>query len=256
MNYLPLVNTILSHKIISEAIEELYSRVESLNLITAEWKETLENSEIYQKHCNGKVKYSKGYLVANEKAYNKKLKNSNDHYNIIVVGEWSLKKSKNNEYSVVARMCEPLRLIGLSMRENTDSILHDGGRFFIRECSVSFCDECQTKHAEFKVPLLSKNWCVKSLRIFNGKSIQHTFTKVLQQNLLKTGSFMGIFRMRIHSRTTYGDNCYKIGGIIEELIVFQHSILLPTILNLEKTNISLSLEYAVEVEEEDEENKA
>ena len=41
--------------------------------------------------------------------------------------------------------------------------------------------------------------------------------------------------------------------INKELIVFQRSILLPTILNSEKTNISLSLEYAVE---EDEENKA
>lgn len=248
MNYSSLVNNILSKKVLSEALNNLQSRVESLNLITPEWKTVLENSKMYQTHSNGKAKYHKGHLVCNEKAYTRCLKNPNDYYNIIIAGEWTLQKSEDNEFSIVSRTCEPLHLIANSMRENLDSNLHDGGRFFIRECNIPFCDDCKKYHEKFKVPFVNKNWCVKSLRIFNGTTILYSFTHIIQQMLTKMGSFMGIFRMLITSRTTYGDNYYKIGGIIEELIVFQHTVLLPFDLNLEASNMLPCTEYLVEEE--------
>ena len=256
MDYISLVNSILAKEVLLEAVNSLSSRVESLNLVTPEWKTILENSKVYETHSNRKAKYLKGRLVAKEKAYNKRLKNPNDFYNIIVAGEWSLSKSEDNDYSIVSRSCEPLQFIANSMKETSDSNLHDGGRFFIRECTVQFCDDCKQNHEKFQVPFVTKNWCVKSLRIFNGNNIMHSFAYVLQKMLSKMGSFFGILRMQITSRTTFGDDCYKIGGTIEELIVFQHTVLLPFDLKLGDSHMlpyCTGNTYTVEEEEEEEE---
>lgn len=244
MDYSTLVKCIFNNDILSKAVEDLANRTKILNLITSEWKHILENSDVYKTHLNGKAKYSKGHSVAKEKAFNRRLKYKNEMYTIIIAGEWSLTKTKEDEYSVISRDCEPLQLIASSMREKTDNILHDGGRFFIRHCNPNLCSDCRSVHKKYEIPLTSQNWCVKSLRIFDGKHITMTFAHILQQSLPKMGSFMGIFRMQIQSRTTFGDDCYKIGGVIDEMIIFQHSILLPAgIICLESTESLPCVEY-------------
>lgn len=229
MDYSVLVANIISNDVLSKAVLELQERTKALNLITPEWKSLLENTPAYRVHTTGKATYFTGRPCKSEKAYLKPLKYKNEMYSVIVAGEWYLSKMENGEFSIVCRECEPLRYIALSMKVNDESQLHDGGRFFIRICKPSFCHTCAESHINHKVPILEKNWCVKSLRVFNGNGIKNEFTKNLQETLLTLGKFMGIMHMIIDRRTTYGSNNYKIGGIIEELIVFQNSVLLPSV---------------------------
>lgn len=229
MDYTTLVQCILNNDILSKAVKDLANRTKVLNLITPEWKSVLENNEIYQLHLSGKAQYSTGHSVAKEKAYCKRLKYKNEMFTFIIAGEWSLSKSKDkeDEYSIVSRGSEPLQLIAYSMRENPGTSLHDGGRFFIRHCNPDLCSDCRLVHQKYKVPFALHNWCVKSLQTFDGTQLSITFASKLQECLPKLGSFMGIFRMEIQSRLTFGSNCYKISGMVDEMIIFQHSILLP-----------------------------
>lgn len=227
MDYSLVVASIQSNRVLLNAVQDLEERTKALNLITHEWKSRLENTHAYQMHSNGEATYLKGRLCKSEMAYIKTLKFTNEMYPIIIAGEWYLQKDKYNNISVVSRECEPLRLIGLSMRVDPNSKLHDGGRFFIRICKPSFCHTCAEQHLDHKVPVADKNWCVNSLRVFDGNSIKNAFTINLQEDLLQLGKFMGIMYMIIDRRTTYGNNEYKLGGIIHELIVFQSSVLLP-----------------------------
>lgn len=229
MDYSVLVANIIGNDVLFNAVQELEERTHALNLITPEWKSHLENTHAYQMHSTGKAAYFTGRPCKSEKAYLQSLKFKNEMYPIIVVGEWYLAKLETGEFSIVCRECEPLRHIALSMRVNDQSELHDGGRFFIRICKPSFCHTCAESHLKHKVPVLERNWCVKSLRIFDGNGIKNEFTKHLQETLLTLGKFMGIMHIVIDRRTTYGTNNYKIGGIIEELIVFQNSVLLPSV---------------------------
>lgn len=225
MDYFVLVDNILKNPILSKAVQDLEERTRALNLITPTWKEVLKKSPAYEAHSNRKAVYFKGHKCSNEKAYIRSLKNKNERYAVIVAGEWSLAKSEEDDYSVVCRESEPMRKIAWSMREKDQDKLHDGGRFFIRTCNPMLCHDCSKSHAIHGVPLLRKNWCIKSLRVFDGKEIKSAFTKCIQDNLV--GSFMGILHVVVHKKTTYGEDCFKVGGDIEELIIFQNSVLLP-----------------------------
>lgn len=229
MDYSVLVTHILGNEVLSNAVQDMEQRRHALNLVSSEWKSRLENTHAYQTHSNGKATYYTGRPCKGEKAYIRTLKFANEMYPVMLAGEWYLTKNETDDFSIVSRECEPLRLIGMSMRSNSDSQLHDGGRFFVKTCDPILCHDCADAHVKYKIQIADKNWCVKSLRIFDGNSLKNEFTLSLQEHLMKYGGkFMGILYVIIDRRTTYGTNNYKIGGTIYELIVFQNSILLPS----------------------------
>lgn len=228
MDYSVLVTHIINNKVLLKAIQDLEERTHALNLITHEWRSRLENTHAYKTHTEGIATYFKKRACKNEMSSLEPLQFKNEKFPIIVVGEWYLSLNDKHEFSIVSRECEPLRVIGLSVQVNKQSKLHDGGRFFIKNCTPSFCHVCTESHLKYKVPFEEKNWCVKSLRVFDGNNIKNEFTKNLQENMLALGNFMGIMYIIIDRRITYGNNEYKVGGIIEELIVFQKSVLIPS----------------------------
>lgn len=256
MDYPSLINCIQSNATLSKAVLELVSRTQFLNLVTLNWKDALEGSEVYQKHVSGKVEYTQGRAVANEKAYNRRIKDQNEWYSVIVAGEWALDRDENSDdYSIVSRFANahsPLHQITVSMRESERSSVHDGGRFFVRECNPHLCSDCRMVYSNLKMAPPRKNWCVKSIRIFDGKQISIWCTKRFQEVLVNM-TFMGVLKMVVQSRTTFGNNYYKIGGTIHEMILFQHSVLLPSISVYLEPSMNLpSIEFPEEAGKKDE----
>lgn len=260
MDYLSLINSIQSNDTLSRAVQELVTRNACLNLVTVDWEDALESSEVYKKHVGGKVEYAVGKVVANDKAYNRRIKEQNACYSAIVAGEWALDRDKDSgEYSIVSRFSNPespLYQIMVSMRENERSSVHDGGRFFVRECNPHLCSDCRMVYSSLKIAPPRKNWCVKSIRIFDGKQISIWCTTRFQEALVNM-TFMGVLKLVVQSRTTYGNNCYKIGGIIHEMILFQHSVLLPSISVCLEPSVTLpSIEFPEEGEKKNDQEDA
>lgn len=258
MDYLSLIHSIQSNETLSKAVQELVERSRAMNLVALNWRDVLEGSEVYQKHVTGKVEFLQGKLVAKEKAYNQRIKNPNECYSVIVAGEWALIKDSDKDthgYSIVSRNASadsPIHQITLSMRESERSSTHDGGRFFIRECNPHLCSDCRLVYTNLKIAPPKKNWCVKSIRIFDGRQISIWCTKRFQEALTNV-TFYGVLKLVVQSRTTYGVNCYKIGGAIHEMILFQHSVLLPSIsVCLEMSEDLPCIEFPEEVEKREE----
>lgn len=256
MNYALLVKRIEECAVLNNAIQEMQKETGAMNLIVSDWKDVLMNHPVYKLHKDKKVKYTKGHPVAQEKAYVRHIKHYHEQFNIIVAGEFSLsQKKKVDGVSIVSRQCEPLTCIGQCMQEAPDWTLHDGGRFFVETCEPRLCDICMQLHARENIPLLEKNWCVRILRVFDGKKLQNDLTHRLQQSMFAMKNFMAIFHMQIYSRMTYGEDAYKIGGGISKMIVFQKSVF-TSLDNFDLSNEKplLSLEYP-KIEEVIEEKK-
>ena len=255
-NYQVLVQKVLSNDILFHAIREIEERTNALNLITESWEQTLENYSVYQVHKNGKAKYNKGHSCgAENKAFVKTIIPHDHIFNIIVAGEWYLQKpeKKREDFSFVVKNCEPLNKIGLIMREDEEKKLHTGARFFVNPCPQLLCHYCTTYHVNYKIPIPNKNWCILRLKIFNGKTIYNMYKTLLQPALSSLPSFMGIFRLEVLSRTSFGENSYKICGNIEEMIVFQ-KMNLNTQCCVTLPDPSLySIEYPMELEPQENE---
>jgi hypothetical protein len=223
-------------------ILEEYNR--AVNLICPDWLNVLKEYPVYQKHVNRKAKYGKGKSCAKEKAYVRTI--IDGQFNVIVAGEFSLVRGTEDEdeYSIVARSCEPLREIGLVMQDNPEWKLHDGGRYFVKTCEPRYCYFCKEEHKNRDIQLPRKNnWCVQSVRVFDGKFLFQECTTPLRDSLLEMKSFFAVFYMQISSRTTFGDNSYKIGGLIKEMIVFQENVLVPR--QLENMQSQPAIEYKI-----------
>lgn len=218
------------------------------NLVQRDWRATLENLDVHQNHQQNKVQYSKGHSGSNG-AYNvRSVTSTANSYKVIVLGTFCLDRFKDqkklnevadttasNDWSFKTRNCPPLQLIGEAMRESDSKTLNDGARLFMESCTPAMCHHCQTQHKQFNVECESKNnWCVTKLRIFNGETIYNTFKSNLVTMLQNMGAFMAICQVNIYSRTSYGDDKFKVGGILKNIIVFQESAILPQQMNFVK----------------------
>lgn len=225
-DYSILINGILNTPILREAIENLEKRTCALNLITTTWLKNLEFSSVYEIHKNKKAKYNKGRFCGPEKkALLQKVTNRDHVFNIIVTGEFNFQKSETGAISIVANNCEPLDRIGEIMKENDEKKLHTGARFFVKTCHPLLCHFCTKHHKDNKLPFVRQNWCVLSVKIFNGNEIRCSSSTMIQQALMLMPNFMGAFNMKISNRISFGENSYKISGSIEEMIIFQKTAL-------------------------------
>ena len=241
MDYDKYIENIGNIPVLLKATENLATYSGSANLVQKDWSSVLENLPVHQSHKLNKVQYSKGYSGLNG-AYNvRSVTHSTNTYKVIVLGSFYLDKPKDlkklgeavdshasNDWSFKTRTCPPLQNIGLAMRENDEKILNDGARLFMESCTPAMCFHCQTYHKQFNVECdLNHNWCVTKLRIFNGETIYNTFKSQLINMLQNMGTFLAICQVNIYSRTSYGDDKFKVGGIIKNIIVFQEAAIIP-----------------------------
>lgn len=235
MEYSALVTNILGCPLLANAIQDMTRRTQALNLIDPNWKNLLHQHETFKRHSDKLVKYSKGHSCSFDKAYVRSIISSNNHFNVIIAGSFQIVTAKNSNgecldqenCSFATRQCDPLTEIALAMKENPQQKLNDGARLFVSECNPMMCESCERNHSDYKVPIARKNWCVRTTRVYNGKQLNNEFKSRLLPTLLDLGSTLAIFNVQISSRTTFGDEMYKIGGQVKEMIIFQESALIP-----------------------------
>lgn len=248
MDYNKYIDHVQDVPILLKEAENLATHSGSSNLVQKDWLTTLENLPVHQNHKLHKVQYSKGYSGSNG-AYNVRSVTSNANtYKVVVLGSFYLDKPKDlkkineaceanvsNDWSFKTRNCPPLQHIGQAMRESDGKTLNDGARLFMESCTPAMCFHCQTYHKQFNVEFdFNHNWCVTKLRIFNGKTIYNTFKSQLITMMQNMGTFLAICQVNIYSRTSYGDDKFKVGGVIKNIIVFQESAILPQQLHFNK----------------------
>lgn len=240
-SYNDLVSKILKQPVLKTAVEDMITSRTILNLVSLNWEETILNSNIYKKHLENVVTYSKN--KSSGKKFEVQLMTSMDyHYHVLVAGCWkfhTLKKNDTDIDSIVCNSCQPLSLIGKSMAEHNKEVFVDNSRFFFQGCDANVCSTCEdVKKVSFK----NNIWCVKNTKVFNGRRIRC----LLRREVLSAfghSRMYGILRLKIYSRTTYGDNRYKIGGMCAEMILFNESSLDPPV------NIEHLLHLAIESHE-------
>lgn len=260
MEYDALVQNIYSCKLLKKALDEMVNRTRALNLVAPDWKTKLDSHPAHTLHLENRVKYSKGRACSDNKAYVRNVALAQEQYNIIVTGVFAIDANKKNnndveevlDYSFITRKSEPLNCIATAMKETPLQSLHDGARFFVESCEPKFCYRCRDSYNDFKIPIPERNWCVLSTRVFDGHQIANEFKSTLIPSLLKVGKTLAIFNTQIYTRTTFGDNVYKIGGKIKEMILFSES----AINTREELNFAMkpntnqpAIEYPEEVEE-------
>ncbi|KAG8156130.1 hypothetical protein JTE90_016687 [Oedothorax gibbosus] len=260
MDYDKHIEHIQGIPILLHEAETMASHSGSCNLVQKDWEETLENLQVHQNHKARRVQYSKGYSGLNG-AYNvRSVASSANTYKLVVLGSFYLDKPKEgdvhalNDWSFKTRNCPPLQRIGEAMRESDSKTLNDGARLFMESCTPAMCVHCQTYHKKFNMECdLNRNWCVTKLRVFNGDTIKNTFKSQLTHMLDTMGTFMAICQINIYSRTSYGDDKFKVGGLIKNIIIFQESAILPQQMSFatEEGDTLPAIEFAEQKEEED-----
>ena len=222
--YDDLITKILNKTQLKNAVDDMIdSSSNVLNLVSKDWKQTLENSEIYKLHNDKKISYSRN--KANDSNFEVNTINSMDNcYHILVAGCWKFNnvvtKDKGPIASIVCKSSLPLVYIGKSMAAHNQQIFVDNCRFFPEPCIPELCSQC----ALYKVNKHEKSWCILTTRVFNGERVLHT----TQENITNTFGpfkFYGILRVDISSRTSYGENKYKIGGSCSNMLIFIESAL-------------------------------
>lgn len=226
-SYNDLVTKILNTPVLKKAMETMISCSDVLNLVSPNWEKNILNSTIYKTHNEKVVGYSKSKSQENKfQCYS--MNKMEYHYHVLVTGCWKfniIKKDNTNVETIVCNSSQPLSLIGKSMAEHDRQAFVDNSRFFIQSCDASLCSTCE-KAKEYSIE--NNTWCIKNTKVFNGERIRYMLRKHML-NAFGYSRFYGILRLRIHSRTTYGDNKYKIGGLCSDMILFNESALDPPI---------------------------
>lgn len=240
MEYERLIKHTLANPVLSKTIQDMVNDCGILNLITPDWEVDLKEYPVHQRHMEKRVSFSKGHVCNEDKAFVRNIALPSDRYKVLLLGQWYYDVSKETHTSFVSCDCPPLTTIAETMRENPNQKLHDGARFFMDHCDPMLCITCSEAHKVNNVSIDSKrNWCVKKIRVFNGRDVKFTFKKILENTLKNLGQFYAICQVCIKSRTTFGDDKYKISGHIKDLIVFQESAIQPR-MNLEFVEVSLT----------------
>lgn len=224
-SYNDLVTKILNIPVLNTAVNDIIASHKIFNLVSLKWKETILNSDIYKKHLEHEVNYSQ--TKSSEVNFKVYIMNGMDYnYHVLVAGCWKfhiLKKNNTCIDSIVCNSCLPLTLIGKSMAEHSKKVFVDNSRFFFQNCDASVCSICEDVK---KISFENNIWCVKNTKVFNGQQIRY----LLRRDVLKAfgnSRMYGILRLKVSSRTNWGDNKYKIGGLCAEMILFNESSLEP-----------------------------
>lgn len=228
MDYNKLVQLTLSNSDLAKAAQDMANVSGAVNLVDNDWENKLKGYDVHQRHLEHKVMYSKGKYCRDNKVYVRNIVKPSDVYKVIVLGAMYYDKPKDGKpSSIIARDCIPLCEIGKAMQENPQHHLHDGARLFFDICDPSICITCQEAHKAKNVPIdYERNWCVTKLRVYDGLNMKHTFKKHLE-DVMQRIQFLAICQVCIRSRSTFGDDKYKIGGNINSIIVFQQSVVQP-----------------------------
>lgn len=228
MEYDKLIQLTLGVPALAKAAQDMAEDTGVLNLVHPDWENKLKQYDVHQRHLQHKVIYSKGKYCRDNKVYVRNIVKSADIYKVIVLGAMYYDNPKDGKASsIIARDCLPLREIGLAMQENAQHQLHDGARLFFDICDPSICIVCQEAHKTLNVPIdYERNWCVTKLRVFDGRDMKFTFKKHLE-DVMQRIQFLAICQISIKSRSVFGEDKYKIGGNISNIIVFQPSIIQP-----------------------------
>lgn len=228
MEYNKLIQLTLTNSELAKAAQDMSDVSGALNLVDLDWENKLKEYDVHQRHLEHKVLYSKGKYCRDNKVYVRNIVKPSDVYKIIVLGAMYYDKPEDGKpSSIIARDCLPLGEIGKAMQENPQHNLHDGARLFFDICDPSICVICQEAHKAQNVPIDHKrNWCVTKLRVYDGLNLKHTF-KMHLEDVMQRIQFLAICQVSIRSRSTFGDDKYKIGGNISNIIVFQQSVIQP-----------------------------
>lgn len=236
MEYPNLIQCTLKCPILANAIEKMASDSGMLNLIHPDWESRLNEYPVHQLHLKKEVAFSKGRLCSNDKAYIRNIARKSNSYNVIVLASLACTRRKPQEVDgspgdlyFIARECPPLTRIAEAMKESPNQKLHDGANLFMEYCNPFLCNICMTEHTKHHIPYDNQNWCVLKTRKFDGEELTHDFKNVLGPILERAGSFLAILQLNIYTRTTFGDDKFKIGGKISNLIVFQESAIQPRV---------------------------
>lgn len=237
MEYPNLIECVLKCPILANAIEEMTLDSGMLNLVHPDWESKLNKYPVHQRHLNKEVAFSKGHVCNNDKAYIKHIAVPRNSYKVIVLASLACTRKKPQEPEsppgdlyFIARECPPLTCIAEAMKESPSHKLHDGANLFMEYCNPILCNICLTEHTKQHVPYdIHQNWCVLKTRKFDGNELTHDFKKSLEPVLERLGSFLAIVQLNIYSRTTFGEDKFKIGGKIKNLLVFQESAIQPRV---------------------------
>lgn len=232
---------------LADAVKDLASRSGAINLVTPDWKNVLESTDLYTRHRSHKVRFSKGRDVRDKSVNVKTVIGTHNHYNVLVAGYWSLSLSTEGSAnggsnpSFVCRLCAPLVSIGESMKESDQWKLQDNCRLFVETCNPVMCIEC-FKYRDLLLTTPDNNWCIRTTRVFNGETIKNTTRTVIEQTFALQGGFMGVLNLSLNSRLSFGDNLFKIGGVVKEMLLFKETSIYPRVeidfdLPLPQTNI-------------------
>ncbi|GFW05472.1 uncharacterized protein TNCV_1699601 [Trichonephila clavipes] len=264
MEYSQLIKKTLAVDVLKKAIHDMATGSGMLNLVDSEWENTLQTYPVHRLHMEKKVSFSKGHACHVDKAYVKNIANPLNSYKVIVVAHMSCDRTKSQhsegllgDLNFIAKECPPLTLIGEAMRETAQQKLHDSARLFKETCSPVLCNTCRTLHQKHHIPCdVHRNWCVKTTRMFDGENLTHAFKKQLEPILESIGTFLAICQLQIYSRTTFGEDKYKIGGKIKNIIIFQESAIQPhmEMMFMQSVSLPAAIEYNQEGNEEDTQN--
>lgn len=233
------IERVYSNSVLKKAVEEMCEGTGALNLVDPEWKNLLQNNELYQKYRARKIKFSKGKTSKQEKIHVRNVIGMNNCFNVVVVGYWTLDCTKEKaDTSFICRLCSPLTEIGNCMSEHDHMKYSDNCRLFVEKCDPGFCVSCKNAAKKLQVFDPKNDWCIVKTKVFNGACIKHVF-KTSVEHVFGAGCCMGIFNVLITSRYTYGEENYKIGGTIRDMILFKESSLNEV--------MNLDIEYPTEL---------
>ena len=224
-SYNDLVRKILNKSKLKSLVDEMVETGGAvLNLVSPEWENILSNSEIYKLHSEKKVNFSKiKGCDPNFEVYT--INNMDHYYRVVVAGCWKfnvlVNKGRGNIISVVCQASLPLVRIGQSMAMHNQQIFVDNCRFFPALCVTELCSQCSKYKNKNEQ---RKSWCILNTKVFDGERV----FSILQEHILEAfgpSKFYGVMLVDICSRTTYGENRYKIGGSCREFVAFNESAL-------------------------------
>lgn len=228
MNYERLLLRVLNTKQLVETANDFQSEEENVfNLLTMNWRR-----EIKSRFSDQEVKFNKVQL--NNEYY--KLEKLNDTENILVFGRFRLYENRNKldnstVYNFNCIDCPPLKEITDFYISDCDQSIKDNQRlphFTKRACAALICPYCSNPSFSIRINL-TKDWCIASNMMFNGREICNVYQQDVVSNFLKR-DFLAIMLVSLRGRMFTGPpdfNKVKITGEIKNMILFTENAFKP-----------------------------